>query len=81
MKTGHTDVARKKDEMMGRKGIMDAKKLTGLLIAVVIVVPIVAHAGPGTLGLIDVGLIGLLYCIRRQRAPHAARTPSQRIAA
>lgn len=71
MKTGHTEVAcKKEDEMMGSKGIMDAKKLAGLLIAVAIAAPIVAHAGPGTLGLIDVGLIGLLYCIRRRRATY-----------
>lgn len=55
---------------MGSKGIMDAKKLAGLLVAVVLVVPMLAHAGPGTLGLIDVGLIGLLYCIRRRRATY-----------
>ena len=46
---------------------MDAKKLTGMLIAVVLAVPIIATAPSGTLALIDVGLIGLLYVIRRRR--------------
>ena len=47
---------------------MDAKKVAGLLIAVAVGVPIIATAGPGTLAVIEVGLIGLLYCIRRRRA-------------
>ena len=46
---------------------MDAKKLTGMLIAVVLAVPIIATAPSGTLALIDVGLLGLLYVVRRRR--------------
>ena len=47
---------------------MDAKKLTGVMIAVVLAVPIIATARPGTLALVDIGLIGLLYVVRRRRS-------------
>ena len=47
---------------------MDAKKLTGVLIAVVLAVLIIATARPGTLAWVDVGLIGLLYVVRRRRS-------------
>ncbi len=47
---------------------MDAKKLAGVLIAIALAVPIIATASPGTLGLIDIGLIGLLYFVRRRRS-------------
>jgi len=46
---------------------MDAKKITGMLVAVLIAVPLIATAPPGTLALLDVALIGLLFGIRRQR--------------
>jgi hypothetical protein len=46
---------------------MDAKKLTGLLIAVALALPIIATAQPETLAVIDIGLIGLLYVVRRRR--------------
>ena len=53
---------------------MDAKKLAGILIAFLIAAPIVATANPGTLGVVDIALIGLLYIIRRRRSiePRAA---------
>jgi hypothetical protein len=46
---------------------MDVKKVTAVLIAVVLAVLIIATAPPGTLALVDVGLIGLLYIVRRRR--------------
>ena len=46
---------------------MDAKKLTGTVIAVVLTVPVSASAEPGTLALIEIGLIGMLYVLRRRR--------------
>lgn len=46
---------------------MDVKKLAGLLMAFVLAVPIISTAPPGTLALVDFGLIGLLYVIRRRR--------------
>ena len=49
------------------KGKMDAKKLTGALVAVVLAVPILVNATPATLAVIEVGLIGVLYAIRRRR--------------
>ena len=47
---------------------MDAKKLTGVLIAFVLAISIIATAPSGVLALIDVALIGALYVIRRRRA-------------
>jgi hypothetical protein len=58
---------REDEELGDLKGNMDAKKLTGMLIVVVLAVPIIATAPSGTLALIDAGLIGLLYVIRRRR--------------
>jgi MYXO-CTERM domain-containing protein len=49
------------------EGNMDAKKLTGMLVAVLIVVPILATAPPSTLALVEVALVGLLFGIRRRR--------------
>jgi len=49
------------------EGIMDAKKFTGMLVAVLIVVPILATAPPSTLALVEAALIGLLFGIRRRR--------------
>ena len=46
---------------------MDVKKLAGLLIASVLAVSVIATAPPSTLALMDLGLIGLLYVIRRRR--------------
>ena len=58
---------------------MDAKKLTGMLIAVVLAVAIIATVPSGTLALIDVGLVGLLYVIRRRRlTPAIAPFPGSR---
>ena len=56
---------------------MDVKKIAGLLLAVLLVVPLIATAAPGTLALIDVGLVGLLYVMRRRRSAWAT---SKRIA-
>jgi hypothetical protein len=50
------------------EGNMDAKKFTGLLVAVALTVQIIATAPPGTLALIEIGLLGLLYAVRRRRA-------------
>lgn len=46
---------------------MDAMKLTGMVVAVVLTVPVVANAEPGTLALIEMGLVGALYVLRRRR--------------
>ncbi len=46
---------------------MDAKKLTGMMVAVLIAVPIVAAASPEILAWIEIGLVGLLYVVRRRR--------------
>jgi len=46
---------------------MDVKRLAGLLIAFVLAVPFIATAPPGTLALVDIGLIGLLFVVRRRR--------------
>ena len=46
---------------------MDVKKLAGVLIAFSLAVLIIRTATPGTLAVIDVGLIGLLYVIRSRR--------------
>jgi hypothetical protein len=46
---------------------MDAKKLSGVLIAAVLAVPIIASAPPAVLALLDVALLGALYVIRRRR--------------
>jgi hypothetical protein len=46
---------------------MDAKKLSGVLLAFVLAVSIIATAPPAMLALIDVALIGALYAIRRRR--------------
>jgi hypothetical protein len=46
---------------------MEAKKLSGVLIAVVLAVPIIANAPPAALALLDVALICALYVIRRRR--------------
>jgi hypothetical protein len=48
---------------------MDAKKLAGLAMAVALAVWIIVTAPPGTLAMIEVGLIGLLYVLRRRRQP------------
>lgn len=47
---------------------MDAKKFTGLLVAVVLAVPIIATAPPGTLALMEIGLVGLFCVMRRRRS-------------
>jgi hypothetical protein len=52
---------------------MDAKKLTGVMIAFVLAASIIATAPPGVLALTDVALIGALYVIRRRRAGVARR--------
>jgi len=46
---------------------MDAKKVSGVLAAAVVAVTIIATASAETLMLIEAGLIGLLYGIRRRR--------------
>jgi xanthosine utilization system XapX-like protein len=53
---------------------MDVKKLAGMLIAFSLAVLIIRTAAPGTLAVIDVGLIGLLYVIRSQRTPEKTST-------
>jgi F0F1-type ATP synthase assembly protein I len=58
----------KKDERREMKVNMDAKKVSGVLVAVVIGVPVIAMASAETLALIEAGLIGLLFGIRRRRA-------------
>jgi hypothetical protein len=47
---------------------MDAKKLAGFLVTLLIASALIANANPGTLGVVDIGLIGLLYIIRRRRS-------------
>ena len=47
---------------------MDAKKLAACLIALLIASALIANANPGTLGVVDIGLVGLLYIIRRRRS-------------
>ncbi len=56
---------------MGRE-IMDAKKIGGVLIAMVLLVAIAGTANPETLAWMDVGLIGLFYVVRRRRISAAA---------
>ena len=46
---------------------MDVKKFAGLLLALVLAVPFIATAAQGTLALVDIGLIGLLFVVRRRR--------------
>jgi hypothetical protein len=53
---------------------MDAKKLAGIFIALLIAAGLIANANPGTLGVVDIGLIGLLYIIRRRRSIHPRTT-------
>jgi len=52
---------------------MDAKKLTGVMLAFLLAISIIATAPPGLLALIDVALIGALYVIRRRRVSIARR--------
>jgi len=63
----HCNTAPVEKRTLGMEGNMDAKKITGMLVAVLIAVPLIATAPPGTLALLDVALIGLLFGIRRQR--------------
>ena len=56
-----------KSKTMGDEGNVDAKKLTGVLVAAVLTVTIAATAEQDTLALIDIGLVGLLYILRRRR--------------
>lgn len=51
---------------------MDAKKIGGVLIAMVLLVAIAGTANPETLAWMDVGLIGLFYVVRRRRISAAA---------
>jgi hypothetical protein len=46
---------------------MDAKKLSGVLIAFVLAVSIIATAPPAALAWLDIALIGALYVVRRRR--------------
>jgi hypothetical protein len=46
---------------------MDAKKLSGVLLAFVLAVSIITTAPPAVLALLDVALIGALYVVRRRR--------------
>ena len=55
---------------------MDAKKLTGVLIAAVLTASIAATAEPGTLAFIELGLIGALYVLRRRRLTVKPSIPS-----
>ena len=48
---------------------MDVKKFSGLMIAAGLAVPVIMIAPPGLLALIEVGLIGALYVLRRRRQP------------
>jgi hypothetical protein len=50
------------------KRLMDAKKLAGFLVALLIAAALIANANPGILGVVDIGLIGLLCIIRRRRS-------------
>ena len=63
----HCNSASVEKRTLRMEGIMDAKKLTGMLVAVLIVVPILATAPPSTLALVEAALIGLLFGIRRRR--------------
>ncbi|MEP7247642.1 MAG: hypothetical protein ABI885_28700 [Gammaproteobacteria bacterium] len=47
---------------------MDVKNFAGMLIALVLTVGLIATGSPGTLALLDVGLIGLLYVLRQRRS-------------
>jgi hypothetical protein len=67
MKTGPACAGLRKTKTKGRKGNMDAKKLTAMLIGVLLAVPVLTAASQGTLAVIDVALIGLLYIVRRRR--------------
>jgi hypothetical protein len=57
----------KNDEAMGDEGTMDAMKVTGVLIAVVLAGCVVKAAPEGALAWIDVALVGLLYVVRQRR--------------
>jgi hypothetical protein len=57
---------------------MDAKKLSGVLIACALAVSIIAAAPPAALAMLDVALIGALYVIRRRRSAGPVMTGSQR---
>jgi len=46
---------------------MDVKKLAGLVLALGLAAVIIKNATPGALAMIEVGLVGLLYFIRRRR--------------
>ena len=47
---------------------MDVKSFAGMLIVFVLTVAIIATGSPGTLALLDIGLIGLLYVLRHRRS-------------
>ena len=65
--TRHAGIACRKQNDGELEGTMDAKKLGGLMIALVVIVPIIATAPPGTLAWLECGLVGLLYVMRRRR--------------
>ncbi len=54
-------------QTMGDEGNMDAKKLTGALLALALTASIVATAEAETLAMIEIGLVGMLYVLRRRR--------------
>jgi hypothetical protein len=54
------------------KEIMDAKKITGILMAAALTALVAALAPAGTLALMEVGLVGLFYVVRRRRTSFEA---------
>jgi hypothetical protein len=64
---GTQAVLRKDETTRRRKRKMDAKKLAGMMVAVLLAVPIIANAQPEMLAAIDFGLVGLLLFLRRRR--------------
>ena len=51
---------------------MDAKKITGILMAAALTAMVAAVAPAGTLALMEVGLVGLFYVVRRRRTSFEA---------
>lgn len=64
-------LAQNNDEWDIEGDFMDVKKLAGALLAFALAIPIIATAPPETLALVDVGLIGVLYLLRRRRLTSA----------
>ncbi len=54
------------------KEIMDAKKITGILMAAALTAMVAAVAPARTLALMEVALVGLFYVVRRRRTSFEA---------